>query len=899
MNACDTYGSGCVAVSWDESSTSQNCYLKDAITSIYYEDPGFDSAVVPNYTATNPSETTQGVPESTSTPPFSGTSDSASPATSTPATGPVTMDGTCGATAGNTVCGDFPKGSCCSSHGYCGNGTAYCGDGCQSGPCTGSSSSSNINPGPSSTASSGGPSSTPATGPVTTDGSCGGTTGTICGDWATGGCCSSAGYCGNTTAYCGSGCQSGPCDGTISQSSGPSSSTPPSATSSAGSQTRDGSCGLQNSNTICGNWASGGCCSSAGYCGNTTEYCGPGCQSGPCDASSSSSSTPTLSTPASGTPTPGLTTTNGSCGVQNGNLVCGDWPSGACCSVNGYCGNSTAYCGAGCQSGPCDISTSSSSTPQVTTTSADVSTSSSSTPPVATPSGLMTTDGSCGAQNNNTICGVFPKGGCCSAAGYCGNTTAYCGTGCQSGPCDSTSSSSSSPPVATPSGGAVTTDGTCGTQNNNIICGNFPAGGCCSPAGYCGNTTAYCGPGCQSGPCDSTSSSTSSSPAATPSGGAVTTDGTCGTQNNNTICGNFPAGWCCSSAGYCGNTTAYCGTGCQSGPCDGVVTSDGSCGAQHGNMICGDFPAGGCCSPAGYCGNTTAYCGTGCQSGPCTGGASSSVGGSPSPTSALSSPTSMPTPTGGMTNNGSCGPAFGNTVCGSWSTGGCCSAHGYCGNTTAYCGDGCQSGPCYPVSTEPTISSDPVCPDNNNTRFSDVFSTTYDVRCGLGIIGNAGTVAHADSFPKCLDYCDILGNCAGVAYVDPGSSTAPNCAPYSTFSGYNSGPSNIYTGVSTSGPTDGSASNMQLCPADAGTNATDTFGTQYSIGCDVNRAGTGALLSTVTPTLDGCLLYCSIYLTCNYAVFTPTTAGSANCFPYNNFTDTDQSTPGSQYGIAN
>ncbi|TJX41549.1 hypothetical protein E8P77_31970, partial [Soehngenia saccharolytica] len=24
------------------------------------------------------------------------------------------------------------------------------------------------------------------------------------------------------------------------------------------------------------------CCSSAGYCGNTTEYCGAGCQSGPC-----------------------------------------------------------------------------------------------------------------------------------------------------------------------------------------------------------------------------------------------------------------------------------------------------------------------------------------------------------------------------------------------------------------------------------------------------------------------------------------------------------------------------------------------------------------------------------------------------------------------------------------
>jgi len=39
---------------------------------------------------------------------------------------------------------------------------------------------------------------------------------------------------------------------------------------------------------------------------------------------------------------------------------------------------------------------------------------------------------------------------CCSRYGYCGTTDAYCGTGCRSGPC----SSSTTPIPPTPSGGA-------------------------------------------------------------------------------------------------------------------------------------------------------------------------------------------------------------------------------------------------------------------------------------------------------------------------------------------------------------------------------------------------------------------------------------------------------------
>ncbi|KAL9043525.1 MAG: hypothetical protein Q9214_003292 [Letrouitia sp. 1 TL-2023] len=57
--------------------------------------------------------------------------------TNGPSNGPVTTDGTCGASNGGTVCGNWPQGSCCSGYGFCGKTTAHCGTGCQSGPCLG------------------------------------------------------------------------------------------------------------------------------------------------------------------------------------------------------------------------------------------------------------------------------------------------------------------------------------------------------------------------------------------------------------------------------------------------------------------------------------------------------------------------------------------------------------------------------------------------------------------------------------------------------------------------------------------------------------------------------------------------------------------------------------------
>jgi chitinase len=111
--------------------------------------------------------------------------------------------------------------------------------------------------------------------------------------------------------------------------------------------------------------------------------------------------------------------------------------------------------------------------------SVDFNTGVSDSPPVSA-------DGSCGPKNGGTVCEGSGFGDCCSANGWCGSTEGHCGSGCISGKCIQ---------------GAVTTDRSCGAGANHAICGNWPAGDCCSPTGWCGNTPVHCGPGCQSGSC--------------------------------------------------------------------------------------------------------------------------------------------------------------------------------------------------------------------------------------------------------------------------------------------------------------------------------------------------------------------------------------------------------------
>ncbi|KAH8738235.1 hypothetical protein BGZ61DRAFT_526228 [Ilyonectria robusta] len=123
-------------------------------------------------------------------------------------------------------------------------------------------------------------------------------------------------------------------------------------------------------------------------------------------ASSGASSTRSRSS-SSATATSGVVISpNQKCGGDTGYTCIGSG-FGNCCSHYGYCGFSDNYCGTGCDVdfGECN------------STSEDVT---------------DTTNGLCGAGFHST-CSNYGTKTCCSQYGYCGSSSAHCGTGCQSG----------------------------------------------------------------------------------------------------------------------------------------------------------------------------------------------------------------------------------------------------------------------------------------------------------------------------------------------------------------------------------------------------------------------------------------------------------------------------------
>ncbi|OHW92115.1 chitin recognition protein [Colletotrichum incanum] len=111
------------------------------------------------------------------------------------------------------------------------------------------------------------------------------------------------------------------------------------------------------------------------------------------------------------------------------------------------------------------------------------------------------------------------------------------------------------------------------------------------------------------------------------------------------------------------------------------ISLDATCGAAAGKT-CQGSTFGNCCSKNGWCGSTASYCGTGCQS-----KSSSSAGSSTGSASrsAASSSSTLP-----VSSDGVCGASNGRQCFGS-SSGNCCSQYGWCGSTPEHCGNGCQS----------------------------------------------------------------------------------------------------------------------------------------------------------------------------------------------------------------
>lgn len=236
------------------------------------------------------------------------------------------------------------------------------------------------------------------------------------------------------------------------------------------------------------------------------------------------------------------------------------------------------------------------------------------------------------------------------------------------------------------------------------------------------------------------------------------------------------------------------------------------CGPNNGGLICDPNSQnynGACCSryasrfpkqffvadshSYGWCGSSLAHCGEGCVSGPCTGNggeepepeptsitvrpaeptsstieppASSSVG---EPVISVPSDTeNPPKATGDPTTNGSCGSQNNGMTCAGWALGECCSMYGWCGDSSAHCGEGCQSGPCTGGTPQPVPGPSPA-PITNGGQF-DILGSSGVPAMHAGLLPN-GRVFFLD---KVEDYTELRlpnGQYAYSSEYDPDTNT--------------------------------------------------------------------------------------------------------------------------------
>ncbi|GJN66712.1 hypothetical protein PLICBS_000731 [Purpureocillium lilacinum] len=181
------------------------------------------------------------------------------------------------------------------------------------------------------------------------------------------------------------------------------------------------------------------------------------------------------------------------------------------------------------------------------------------------------------------------------------------------------------------------------------------SGGACTPAGGAGNNTG----GSSSSSSSAASSAASSSAAASSAGSSSSTTGP-------PI--KVPVTTTSSVAASSSSSSSSSAAASASSSGSATISKDQSCGGTNG-YTCKGSAYGNCCSAYGWCGSSPAYCGTGCN-----------------PKYGTCDPTSET-----LTNTtvGLCGPSY-NATCLYYGTKTCCSKYGYCGNTAAYCGAGCQ-----------------------------------------------------------------------------------------------------------------------------------------------------------------------------------------------------------------
>ncbi|CAI6256713.1 unnamed protein product [Periconia digitata] len=282
--------------------------------------------------------------------------------------------------------------------------------------------------------SSAAPTATP-TG-VSVDGTCGAAVGLTCLGFSEGSCCSPAGWCGATEAYCGTGCQSGfgtcgksttdvPSSSAPSATTGSSSSAAPSAAPSNVTPSVNGQCGPALGFT-CKGWAEastvGECCSNSGWCGSSTDHCSAGsCNPayGVCEGSNSAAPSFSLSLSASASASASAITSASSCADPLATVA-----------ADGSC-TTTVRSTTTISSAAVIPTTSVAPVPSAT------STSTAPAQPTKAPSTPVSTNGRCGSRNGGTTCkgyrGIFNwQMECCGVTGFCGNDFFSCRVRCQS-----------------------------------------------------------------------------------------------------------------------------------------------------------------------------------------------------------------------------------------------------------------------------------------------------------------------------------------------------------------------------------------------------------------------------------------------------------------------------------
>ncbi|KAL8735351.1 MAG: hypothetical protein Q9166_000896 [cf. Caloplaca sp. 2 TL-2023] len=186
----------------------------------------------------------------------------------------------------------------------------------------------------------------------------------------------------------------------------------------------------------------------------------------------------------------------------------------------------------------------------------------------------------------------------------------------------------------------------------------------------------------------------------------------------------------------------------------------------------------------------------------------------------------------------------------------------------------------------PQISNEVRCPAQNGSIYTDFFGQQWEIRCGQNIRGTNAKAVHADTFEKCLEFCDILGSVVGVTYPNGGfdnpNVNSINCYPYNVFTEFTSGAVPNLVGARPLNVSTGNSFNQNpLCPGYDNETYNDALGRVYEVRCDHAYGGGTNLAPTITKTLEGCLTFCSTYNTCVGVTFTSYVDRSRvdNCFP--------------------